>query len=674
MSENRLGLETSPYLLQHKDNPVHWRAWGPPALAEAKAGDRPILLSVGYAACHWCHVMAHESFESPEIARLMNELFVPIKVDREERPDIDVIYQQALSLLGQHGGWPLTMFLTPDGRPFWGGTYFPPEPRWGRAGFPEVLTGVARIWREQRDKVDSNVAALMSGLERLARPRRGGTVTAEMLDAAAARLAQAFDPVLGGPAGAPKFPNCPVLELLWRGYRRRGEPRWRDLVLLTLDRMSQGGIYDHLGGGFARYSTDESWLAPHFEKMLYDNAQLVPLLCWAWQETGKPLYRDRIEETIAWVLGDMAAPEGGFAAAVDADSEHEEGRYYVWTEPEIDAALGADAAVFKAHYDVTPAGNWEGRTILNRSAGPERADTATEAALAECRARLLARRRTRLPPLRDDKVLADWNGLMIQALALAAQLFGRADWLKAAEAAWSFVTTRMTAGGRLHHSYRLGRMQPGTLDDHADMANAALALHEATGAPAYLAQARAWAELLEWHFSGPDGGYYLTADDTEALVQRTRSARDAAVPSGNGAALSALVRLHALTGEDRYRERAEALIAAFAGEIERDVFSLATYLNGVDLWLAPVQIVIIGTYYEPGAAALLTEINAVALPNRLLSVIPPGTALPDGHPARGKGQVAGLATAYLCRGQTCSLPMTDPAELRIALRQAWSGS
>ncbi|HLY58630.1 MAG TPA: thioredoxin domain-containing protein [Stellaceae bacterium] len=669
MGENRLDRETSPYLLQHKDNPVHWRAWGAEALAEAQARGAPVLLSVGYAACHWCHVMAHESFEDPAIAAVMNDLFVCVKVDREERPDIDQIYQQALALLGQQGGWPLTMFLTPQGEPFWGGTYFPPESRWGRPGFPDVLRGIARVWRDEREKVVAgNVAALMKGLARLSSPKTGGLVDPSVLDSIATRFAGAFDKVHGGLGGAPKFPNCSILELVWRGWKRSGDAAMRDAVLISLDAMCQGGIYDHLGGAFARYSTDERWLVPHFEKMLYDNAQLIPLLLWAWQETGAALYRQRIEETVGWVLAEMKAPEGGFAATIDADSEHEEGKYYVWTEAEIDAVLGADAALFKSLYDVTPHGNWEEKTILNRLAKPFLADDATETALAACRQKLLAVRRDRVPPARDDKVLADWNGLMIAALAQAAPVFGRADWLDEAVASWRFVTTRMMEGDRLRHSWRQGRHQPGTLDDHANMANAAIALYEATGDTAYIAQAEAWVRALQRHFAAAEGGFYLTADDTEALIRRTKSAADSAVPSGNGAALAMLVRLHALTGDDGYRVLAEALIQAFSGELERDYFSLAAYLNGIDLWAHARQVVVVGDRAEAGTQALLAAVQAVSLPNRILSVIRPGEALPALHPAFGKTQEGGKATAYVCRGQTCSLPVTEPAALKAALQ------
>ena len=668
MAENQLGRETSPYLLQHKDNPVHWRAWGPAALAEAVDQNKPILLSVGYAACHWCHVMAHESFENPAIAGLMNRLYVPIKVDREERPDLDAIYQQALMLLGEQGGWPLTMFLTPQGQPFWGGTYFPPAARWGRPGFPEVLEGVARIFANEPAKVGTNVEALASGLAKLSQPRAAGPVDRAELDPIAERFAKAIDRKYGGIGEAPKFPNCTILSLIWRGYRRTGQADLRDAVLVSLDAMCQGGIYDHLGGGFARYSTDERWLVPHFEKMLYDNAQLVELLSAAWLDTKRPLYRRRVEATIGWLLREMMAPEGGFASTFDADSEHEEGKFYVWHEAEIDRLLGQDAALFKAHYDVSAAGNWEGKTILNRLLAPA-ADEATEAKLAVSRQILFEARLPRIPPERDDKVLADWNGLMIAGLVRAAEAFDRSDWLAAAEDAFRFVSTTLSPGKhRLYHSLRAGRSHPGTLDDHADMARAALLLHEATSKLAYLEAAMAWADVLERHFADPAGGYFFTADDTEALVTRTKSANDSAVPAGNGVMIEVLARLHLLTGEDSYRDRAERLIAAFSGELERNFYPLAAYMNGVDFLAGAAQIVLVGDAAD--VSPLRRIVRDAGLTSSVLQVVAPSTALPLLHPAHGKTQQDGRATAYLCRDRSCSLPITEPKTLAEALATA----
>jgi uncharacterized protein YyaL (SSP411 family) len=670
MSENQLGRETSPYLLQHQDNPVHWRAWSTAVLQEAQAQNKPILLSIGYAACHWCHVMAHESFEDGTIAGLMNELYIPIKVDREERPDLDVIYQQALSLLGEQGGWPLTMFLTPAGEPFWGGTYFPPSSRWGRPGFPDVLRGVAEVFHQQKDKVTRNVEVLSGGLTRLSQPKAAGPVTMDILDPIAERFLNTTDPVNGGIGQAPKFPNCSILELLWRAYKRTDAKPMREAVLTALDHMAQGGIYDHLGGGFSRYSVDERWLVPHFEKMLYDNAELIELLIWAWQDTQNDLYRRRIEETIAWLLREMKAPDGGFASTIDADSEHEEGKFYVWTEGEIDRLLGPDALLFKAHYEVSAEGNWEGHTILNRLRKPLLADAAVEATLARCRTLLFEVREHRIRPSRDDKVLADWNGLMIAALAHAAEVFQRPDWLHAAVTAFRFITTTMMpAGDRLYHSWRQGKSHPGTLDDYADMARAALALHEATGEGAYRIQAEAWVRVLEAHFADPTGGYFFTADDTESLITRTKSAADSAVPAGNGVMVQVLGRLHLLTGDETYRDKAEALVAAFSGELERNFFPLATYLNGIDFVARALQIAIIGDRSAADTQQLLSTVERVALPNRVLQVILPGVALPAGHPATGKSQVGGAATAYVCAGRTCSLPITEASALYTELQR-----
>ncbi|PWB83193.1 MAG: thioredoxin domain-containing protein, partial [Methylocystaceae bacterium] len=510
---NRLGEETSPYLLQHKDNPVHWRAWSAETLALAKETGRPILLSSGYAACHWCHVMAHESFEDDAIAALMNANFVNVKVDREERPDIDHLYQQALALTGRRGGWPLTMFLTPDGEPFWGGTYFPPTPRHGMPGFADILTAVAELWRDKPEVVERNVAALGNGLTRLGETVPGDPISDELVEEIASRLERLLDPVNGGIAGAPKFPQVPSLDFLWRAYKRTGRAELRQGAITALDHICQGGIYDHIGGGFARYSTDDRWLVPHFEKMLYDNAQLVELLTEVWQDERRPLYAARVEETIGWALREMRLAEGGFASSLDADSEHEEGKFYVWTASEIDAALGERAETFRRVYDVTEDGNWEdGKSVLDRLQSIEFLDDAAEAALARDRAKLSALREARTRPARDDKALADWNGLMITAIARAAAVFERRDWLDAAIEAFYFVVGQMTTeDGRLLHSFRAGRARHvAVLDDYADLGRAALALHEATGEPSYLDRCRAWMERVETHYRDREaGGYFL---------------------------------------------------------------------------------------------------------------------------------------------------------------------
>ena len=671
---NRLSAETSPYLLQHKDNPVDWWAWGEAALAEAKNSNRPILLSVGYAACHWCHVMAHESFEHPEIAALMNKLYVNIKVDREERPDLDQIYQQALALLGQQGGWPLTMFLTPEGRPFWGGTYFPPTSRWGRPGFADVLTTLAETFAKEPDKVRKNVDGLREAMVKLASPQTGGAIAMEITDKIAERLLEGVDFEQGGIGQAPKFPQVPLFHLFWRAWKRTKDQRFKNAVIITLTRMCQGGIYDHLGGGFARYSVDANWLVPHFEKMLYDNAELIGLITLVWRETRDLLLQGRVREIVGWLEREMlAAPnEAGdraFAASLDADSEGVEGKFYVWSEAEIDEVLGEESAFFKLAYDVSEDGNWEEHTILNRSQRPAMLDPAGEARLAAARAKLLARRAGRVRPGWDDKVLVDWNGLMIAALADAAMAFEQPAWLELAARAFRFIRASMMRNGRLFHAWRAGKLQhAATLDDHAHLAAAALALHEATGEAQYLDAAKELVALLDAHFWDKQaGGYFMTADDVRDVIQRPKSAGDNATPNGNGALVGVLARLYHLTGEDAYLVRAEALVAAFSGELNRNFFPLATMLNSNDFLLNAVQIVVVGPKDDAATRALVRAAHDRSLPNRLVQVIAPDAQLPERHPARGKGMVGGKPAAYVCKGQTCGLPVTHAKGLGTAL-------
>ncbi len=666
MSENLLGQETSPYLLQHKDNPVHWMAWDEETLARAQRENKPILLSIGYAACHWCHVMAHESFENDGIADLMNTQFVNIKVDREERPDIDGIYQSALQMMGEQGGWPLTMFLTPHGEPFWGGTYFPPEPRFGRPGFGDVLNSVAKVFRDEPERIEKNVVALREGLEKLSQPAPGDAVPIAMLDQIAEHLAKNVDQFRGGVGSAPKFPQPQIMEQIWRAWKRTGNAPFRQAVTVTLDNMCQGGIYDHVGGGFARYSVDDRWLVPHFEKMLYDNAQLLDLLTLVWQDTQAPLYAQRAAETVEWVLREMVTAKGGFSSSLDADSEGVEGKFYVWTEAEIDALLGDRAAPFKAVYDVTQFGNWEGNTILNRLSSMELLDDAEEARLAEDRALLFAERAKRIPPGLDDKVLADWNGLMIGALATAGDTFDRPGWIEAAVRAFRFVQNDMTVDGRLRHSWRDDRARhAATLDDYATLSRAALALYEVLGDPAYLDQAKAWLADVDAHYSDPDAaGYFFTADDTPSLIARSKHANDNAVPAGNGVLVGVFARLYHLTGDDAYRAKAEALISGFSGEVQRNFFPLSSLLNGNELLQSAQQIVIVGDASDAATNALRNVVRRVSLPNRVLTLLSPDQALADGHPAAGKGLVDGKPAAYICANMACSAPITDPAALR----------
>jgi uncharacterized protein YyaL (SSP411 family) len=674
---NLLRQELSPYLLQHADNPVHWRPWGAAALVEAQTSERPILLSVGYAACHWCHVMAHESFEDADTAALMNALFVCIKVDREERPDIDHLYMTALHALGEQGGWPLTMFLTPGGDPFWGGTYFPPEPRWGRPSFRQVLQGVADAFRTQHDAILQNVAGLRQTLAQAAAPRPGDPPDPAMLRRVAVALLRSTDPDLGGLRGAPKFPNPAMFRFLWQEAQRSGTEGGPSAVHLLLRRMSQGGIYDHLGGGYARYSTDAEWLVPHFEKMLYDNAQLLDLLSLAHAATPDPLYAERAEQTVGWLVRDMIAePVAGhaaFAASEDADSEGEEGLFYVWAPAEIDDLLGPDSAAFKAAYDVTEAGNWEGKTILRRIGAP--GDDAAEGVLARSREKLLARRATRIRPGRDDKVLADWNGLAIAALARASAAFARPDWLTLARDVFAFIRAEMAgADGRVQHAWRRRTITAvGLLDDQANMARAALALFEATGLAFYLDAAIGWAEAAEIWFAAPDGAWFTTAADAADVplgaAARPRTPSDNAVPAGLGLMAEVFARLYHLTGTEDFRNRARAAIVAFGGLGDR-LAACPTLLAAADLLEDGAVAVIAGAPDLSATRALLAV--ALGSPDPAVVVLraPSADALPPAHPAHGKTAPPGHAVAYVCRGGVCGLPVATPAALARALRRS----
>ncbi len=655
-TENRLARETSPYLLQHKNNPVDWWPWGQEALAEAKCTDKPILLSVGYAACHWCHVMAHESFEDDDTARVMNELFVNIKVDREERPDIDQIYMSALHHLGEQGGWPLTMFLTPDGEPVWGGTYFPKTARFGRAAFVDVLAEVARLFREEPDKIENNRIALMTRLSEKARPSDRVVIGGRELDSAAAAIARAFDGTNGGLRGAPKFPQCAMLELLWRAGLRRNEPRFFELVELTLARICDGGIYDHLGGGFSRYSVDEKWLVPHFEKMLYDNAQLLELLALAYVRSGNALFRERARETVEWLSREMTTAGGAFSASLDADSEGEEGKFYVWSLEEIIDVLGSEnGAFFAKHYDVTADGNFEGHNILNRlKREPTSADDETR--LAELRASLLAARSRRVRPGLDDKILADWNGLMIAGLANAGILLDEPTWIVMAQRAFDVVARVMTRDDRLGHSFRDGKLLfPGLASDFAAMTRAALALFEATGEGVYRDRAVAWQRALERHYdNAATGGYFLTADDAEGLVIRPQSSQDDAIPNANALIAQNLVRLALYSGDDQWRERADRLFELLLPLAAENLFSHIGLLNALDLRLRAAEIVVIGGDERLCASALkLPYLNRIVLRARTADDLMPA------HPARAAFAHASHNAALVCVGEKCSLPVTD---------------
>ena len=674
MSRNHLDQETSPYLLQHKDNPVHWYPWGDAALKAARDQNKPILLSVGYAACHWCHVMAHESFENPAIAEEMNARFINIKVDREERPDIDNIYQTALQLLGEHGGWPLTMFLTPDGDPFWGGTYFPSTPRYGRPGFTQVLKSISTTYAEAPDQVAGNVGAIKNAMQDALAPKGGGGMSLGQLDQVAAVAVRMVDPYHGGTQGAPKFPQPMLFRFLWAAHLRSTSAIFKDAVTLTLDNICQGGIYDHLGGGFARYSTDDRWLAPHFEKMLYDNALLIELMSDVWLKTRSQLYAKRTEETVGWLLREMkngkeGVPGFAFAGALDADSEGEEGKFYVWSETEIAEVLGDDAKRFADIYDVSARGNWEGTNILNRLDTMDW-DDATETAMTPMRDKLMARRDGRIRPGRDDKILADWNGLMIAGLVRAGVVFSRPDWIELAQQVYDWVQTHMTAeDGRLRHSFCAEKLQhPAVIDDIANMARAALYLSEATGDAAYITDAEKWAAVADEHYLDANGGgYFMSADDTPGLVAKPKPIFDNAQPSGNGTMAEVLVRLHLMTGNDAWRTRAESLFETFMAQDNNHNLHHPTLLFAWELMVRGTQIVIAGNPEDPATRTLVDV--ALKTPNRLSVVtrVGPEESLPENHAAAGKGMVDGKPAAYVCVGPTCSLPVTDPAELANAL-------
>ena len=670
MTENLLKYETSPYLLQHQHNPVHWYPWGDAAFEHAHELNKPIFLSVGYAACHWCHVMAHESFEDPITAEVMNEHFINIKVDREERPDVDKIYMDAIHALGTHGGWPLTMFLTPDGTPFWGGTYFPKVSRYGQPSFQHVLREIARIWRDERDKVENNRVALLQALSS-PMENTGGPLTPAKIAEAAHHLVQAMDIQHGGLRGAPKFPQCSLFELLRRHAINANDTAAHHALGITLQHICQGGIYDHLGGGFARYSVDERWLVPHFEKMLYDNAQLIGLLARHHVGASNDLFRFRIDETAGWVLREMLTPEGVFAASYDADSEGVEGKFYVWAEDEIDSLLGADIKdTFKAIYAVTAVGNFEGHNILNRLHHLDLLDDPTEAALVAARQGLFAQRCKRISPAWDDKVLADWNGLMISALAEAGMLLDRPDWITAASTAFDSIITMLWHDERLMHVWRAGQTRNhATADAYANLIAAAINLYEATANHDRVIQAEYLLNALDRdHWDDVKGGYFMASAKAQHLIVRPKFAHDDATPNANAVMISNLAKLYVLTGRGAYLDKANAIHDAFCGIAQRNLLAHATFLASVQDLNDLVQIVIATTASgEAKATALQKAILAHPLPNRLITRIAEPHALPPNHPVHGKQPPLQGANLYLCRGNTCSLPVTDPTEVPAAL-------
>jgi len=660
--KNLLVNETSPYLLQHKDNPVHWRPWSSAALDEAKALDRPILLSVGYAACHWCHVMAHECFEDEDVAAVMNRLFVNIKVDREERPDIDQIYMTSLQAMGDQGGWPLTMFITPEGKAFWGGTYFSKEPKFGRPGFIEVLNAIHSAWQEQRSTLVESADALSAHVKNVLAPKREVAASQRpMLHAMATKIATTMDPLLGGMKGAPKFPNVPFLNLLWLDWLEHGATNHRDLVLTSLRKMLSGGIYDHVGGGLSRYSTDADWLVPHFEKMLYDNAQLISLCCQAYGETGDPLFRVRIEETVKWLLNEMWLADGAFASSLDADSEGVEGKFYVWSEEEIISVLGQDATVLLETYQLSKPAEWEGGPILNRSAHPALGDEADEQRLRALLDKLAAARTARVRPGCDDKVLVDWNGLAISALADAGRMLERQDWIEAAQSAYAFIQSTMR-NGRLPHSIRgEAVLFPGLASDYAAMIRASIALYQATGDEELLDQAQLWVKVLDrWHADENNEGYYLTASDSADVPIRVRGDIDEAIPSSTAQLIEALTKLSILIGDDDLYNRTTKMAAAASSRVENLLYGQVGVIYASSLAQKPMKLMI-----NDSEGALVATANKIIDPRRVDIRI--GAQPSRAEQATNISIDRSRTAAWLCVGQSCLPPITEPAELRDAL-------
>ena len=622
--------------------------------------------------------MERESFENPDIAALMNQHFVSVKVDREERPDVDDVYMKAVQVLTGHGGWPMTVFLTPDGKPFYGGTYFPPVDRHGLPGFPRVLDAVARAYHERPDDITKSAGQIMDRLASLETVSAAGSLDPELPQRAAEALVRHVDQDQGGLGGAPKFPHPAVFQLFLRRHRVTGDRALLDAVTLTADRMAAGGIYDHVGGGFHRYSVDARWLVPHFEKMLYDNAQIPRMYLEAYQVTGNGDYRRVVEETLDYVVAGLAHPEGGFFSATDADSEGEEGRYFVWSLDEVRKLVDPhDLDVVTRYWDVTENGNFEGHNILHATITVDQAarlfgKTADEvrAAIGRARARLLEARAARVPPLRDEKILTSWNALMIGMLAEAGRVLGVPRFVVAAERAADFVWSQVREGGRLLHGWARGRAKQGAfLDDHAYLAAALVDLYEATHDRRRLEQARELVGVLDARFRDAEaGGYFFTAHDEERLVARSKSGADGSVPSGNAVAAHTLLRLHHLTGDDSYRERAEEILRLYADEAGRNPFGYATYLQALELYVeGPTEVIVVAAEGE-GARPMWDAVAPMYLPHRTLVAAEPGEPAPLA-PAKDRPAVGGRPTAYVCRHFTCSAPVTTPEELVRLLQE-----
>ena len=679
---NKLINETSPYLLQHAHNPVDWYPWGPEALERARSEDKPILLSIGYSACHWCHVMEHESFENEEIARLMNETFVCIKVDREERPDLDSIYMNAVQMMTGHGGWPMTMFLTPDLKPFYGGTYYPPEDRRGMAGFPRVLTAIADSYKNRREEILSTADAITAELKKTDRfVASNEMLTTEVLNQAFSALAGNFDQTHGGFGSAPKFPPSMALMFLLRHYRRTNSPQALDMVEKTLQKMAGGGMYDHLGGGFARYSVDARWLVPHFEKMLYDNALLTRIYLYAYQQMKNPLYRRIAEETLEYIIRDMTDRRGGFYSSEDADSEGLEGKFYVWTRAEVLGILGADEGeVFCKFFDVTEEGNFEhGNSILNTPRSLEEFTMEQDKSVEEIsriitagKRKLFYVREERVRPGRDDKTLAAWNGLMLTAFAEAANILGRDDYREVAVRNAEFITTQLIKDGRLLRTYKAGQAKlNGYLEDYAYVIEGLLAVYEATFELKFFKQARELADTMIARFWDAQGsGFYFTSSDHEELITRTKDYFDNATPSGNSVSAMALLKLGLLTQEPEYTRCAVAMLRALRPVMVRYPSAFGYMLSALDFYLSePKEIAMVGKLDSHELRSFVEEIYSRYIPNKVVAASEPGDDAAASEIALlvARSAIEGKATAYVCRNYTCLAPATSTEELDLRL-------
>ncbi|MGH7832101.1 MAG: thioredoxin domain-containing protein [Candidatus Binatia bacterium] len=680
MHTNRLINETSPYLLQHAHNPVDWHAWGEEAFQKARAENKPVLLSIGYSACHWCHVMERESFENEEIAALMNDNFVNIKVDREERPDLDEIYMNAVQILTGRGGWPMTVFLTPEGKPFYGGTYFPPEDRHGMPGFSKILQAVAHAYRERPQDVEKSVGQILAVLNRLGETRETQRpFSPDLLQGAAEQIGQAYDSEYGGFGRAPKFPNAGVFELFLRAHRKSQERRLLEMVDHTLARMAQGGIYDHLGGGFHRYSVDEKWLVPHFEKMLYDNAQLLRIYADAFRLTGRPLFRRVVQEAADYLLREMLHPEGGFYSTQDADSEGEEGKFFVWTEKEALEILGEEnGEIFCRIYDVTEFGNFEEKNILHplleleQAARLFRRDVAEiEQIVSEAKRKLFNEREQRIKPFRDEKILTAWNGLMLSGLAGAYEITGENRYREAAERTVEFLFSKMVQNGLLLHSYKDGTAKLlGYLDDYSFAIVGLIDLFEALQNRSLLERAAMLAETMIREFwDDVDGGFFYTGRSHEQLISRSKTSYDSSVPSGNSMAAQAMLRLYHYLGKEDYLKRAEKILRLYYDAMEQQPFGFAHMLAALDFYLEkPKEIVVVGDTGDPRFKEIVEKLRSSYLPNKTVRLAEPGKPLHELSPMlQGKGQIDGKPTVYVCHNFTCSQPVTEWERLKELL-------